>query len=84
MKVAELSMSKLSASISKVSIEGLKLVILSADFLLNRIGLRKILLFVSSSFLLSSFVFDVADKMSLLSGSLCQSLFSHCSWNSGI
>ena len=38
-KVAELSMPKLSVSISRVSVEGLKLVILSADFLLNFEGL---------------------------------------------
>ena len=34
-KVAGLSMPKLSVSISRVSLEGLKLVILSADLLLN-------------------------------------------------
>ena len=37
-KVAELSMPKLSVSISRVSVEGLKLVILSADLLLNFVG----------------------------------------------
>ena len=35
---------KLSVSISRVSVEGLKLVILSADFLLNRSGFWIILL----------------------------------------
>ena len=38
-KVAELSMPKLLVSIFSVSVEGLKLVILSADFLLNFDGL---------------------------------------------
>ena len=37
--MAELLISKLSVSISRVSVEGLKLVILSADFLLNLDGL---------------------------------------------
>ena len=36
--MAELSMPKLSVSISRVSVEELKLVILSADFLLNFVG----------------------------------------------
>ena len=38
-KVTELLMPKLSASISRVSVEGLKLAILSACFLLNLLGL---------------------------------------------
>ena len=40
-KVAELSMPKLSVSISRVSVDGLKLVILSADFLLNLLGFSR-------------------------------------------
>jgi hypothetical protein len=59
-KVAELSMPKLSVSISRVSVEGSKLVILSVNFFLNFLGASIVkvseLLFSSMAISVSSLI----------------------------